>query len=173
MKYLFVFLATGILSASCQHSASGNAALEKSIANVIEAFKNKDAKTINAMIHKDYGLTIIFRTGVFDEYKTIPGIDFDNPLLKNWPYPVAASGSDIKYETLPVFDCESESWSKQGLYCDLTQRDDLLSRTVYNLEKYAEIPAPPGVIEKFKEIEGKSHRIVLIDNDDKALIFYL
>jgi len=32
---------------------------------------------------------------------------------------------------------------------------------------------PIETIEKFKEIEGKSHRIVLVDNEGGELIFYI
>ncbi len=69
--------------------------------------------------------------------------------------------------------CDSENWYKIGLYCDTTQRDDLLSKTALNLNKYRDENIPIKTIQDFKILESKSRRIVLIDNEDGELIFYI
>ena len=172
MKYILIFLLSTALNASCQNKASKGDDLARNITRVIKAFKDKDAKTLNSMIHKDHGLTVVFRSGVFDEYKTTDKIDFNNP-VPNWPYPDFKPELDLKYETLPTFDCGSDEWSKKGLYCNTLKKDHLLSRTALNLIKYADIEVEQEVIDAFKELEDKSHRVVMVDADGKSLIFYL
>jgi len=173
MKYILIFFVTVALGASCQKTVSGNEKLEKSILKVIKAFNDKDASSLHKMIHKDYGLTVVFRSGVFDEFKTIDKIDFSNPVPSSWPYPEVTSPSGLTYEATPVYDCGSETWDKKGLFCDTSSPDGLLLRTVHILKKYAEIDTDPAIVEKFKALESISRRVVLIDKDGKSLIFSL
>ena len=145
---------------------------KKGIVKVVKAFKDKDAATLNKMIHKDHKLTVIFRSGVFNEYTTTDNMGFDKPVPRNWTYPEVKTIPGLKYETLPDYSCDTEKWSKQGLYCNTEARSKLLSKTAHNLKVYAEVDIAQEVIDNFKALESKSHRVVFI-NGDTALIFYL
>jgi hypothetical protein len=148
--------------------------LENSISKVVQAFHNKDIVTINQMISDKYGLVVLFRRGVFDEYKITDKIDPDNPLPEYLPYSFGSQTDfQIRYETLPTYDCDTYKWSKTGLYCDLINNDNLLSITAHNLKQLRGDKIDQKTIDRFKEMEEKSHRVVLIDKNGGALIFYL
>lgn len=166
----FTLLLSG-LTTSCRTTGSVNNDLEDSIAKVIKAFTYK-ASDINAMIHPETGVFIIYRPGVFNTYLKINTIDFNTP-GQYLPYADVEPTYNVKYEPLPTYSCGKEKWSKTGLYCDLTTRDHLLSTTASNLEKYELGTIDNATMEAFKTLEQNSHRIVLTDKDDNALIFYL
>lgn len=147
--------------------------LDNSIIEIIKAFDSKDSDKINQYIHPDYGLIVLFRRGVMDEFEKTDKIDYKNPVPEYLPYFPFKLDLKIKYQTLPTYDCDSEKWSKIGLYCDTTQRDDLLSKTAMNLNEYRDENIPFEKIQDFKIIESKSRRIVLIDNEGGELIFYI
>lgn len=147
--------------------------LENSIIELIKAFDSKDSDKINQYIHPDYGLIVLFRRGVMDEFEKTDKIDYKNPVPEYLPYFPFKLDLKIKYQTLPTYDCGSEKWNKTGLYCDTTKRDNLLSKTALNLNEYRDENIPNEIIQDFKSIESKSHRIVLIDNEGGELIFYI
>tara|TARA_R110001592_G_scaffold234658_2_gene492281 strand:- start:5319 stop:5903 length:585 start_codon:yes stop_codon:yes gene_type:complete len=147
--------------------------LENSIIEIIKAFDFNDSDRINQFIHPDYGLIVLFRRGVIDEFQKTKKIDFKNPVPKYLPYFTFKLDVNIKYQTLPSHDCDSENWNKIGLYCDTNQRDDLLSKTALNLNLYRDENIPIKTIQNFKTLESKSRRVVLIDNDGGELIFYI
>lgn len=147
--------------------------LENSIIELIKAFDSKDSDKINQYIHPDYGLIVLFRRGVMDEFEKTDKIDYKNPVPEYLPYFPFKLDLKIKYQTLPTYDCGSEKWNKTGLYCDTTKRDNLLSKTALNLNEYRDENIPNETIQDFKSIESKSHRIVLIDNEGGELIFYI
>lgn len=147
--------------------------LDKSIIEIIKAFDSKDADKINQYIHPHYELIVLFRRGIMNEFEKTDKIDYKNPVPEYLPYFPFKIDLKIKYQTLPAFDCGSEKWSKIGLYCDTTQRDDLLSKTALNLNEFRNENIPIETIQDFKIIESKSRRIVLIDNESGELIFYI
>ena len=169
IKKIFIILVFSVLIPSIEIKAQSSK-LEDKIIQIINAFDAKDSVLINNFIHPDYGLMIVFRLGVFNQYEKRNNIDFNKPVAAYFPFEIDTT---INFQALPTFDCESYQWSKTGLYCDTTQRDHLLSKTAISLIKYAEVNIPTETVESFKELESKSHRIVLIDNEDGELIFYL
>jgi hypothetical protein len=146
---------------------------EKTIIKVVKAFKEKDALTLNGFINNEEGLIVIFRRGIPDEYLKTDKIDFKKPVPEYLPYSDFSPDYKIKYQSLPIYDCNSMKWSKSGLYCDTINRDFLLSTTARNLEANKGIKVPDEEIQKFVELENRSRRIVLTDKDGGELIFYL
>ena len=168
----FLILICGFVS-SFRKTETYTGDLESNIIKVVKAFDNKDSFVINQMIHKDYGLIVLYRRGVYIEFEKTDKVDFSNPIPEYLPYFKFQVDSIIKYQSLPTFDCDSDKWSKIGLYCDSTKQDKLLSTVAINLKLNGVNNIDQKTIDKFKEIEKVSHRIVLIDKNGGELIFYL
>ena len=162
-----------LLSSIAFSSSASDNNLDKTIIKVVKAFKEKDATTLNGLINEDIGLIVLFRRGIPDEFSRTDKIDFKKPIPEYLPYFDFSTDNEIKYQTLPYFDCDSMKWSKTGIYCDTTQIDNLLSTTAQQLEKNKGEKVPDSEIEEFVRIENKSRRIVLADNDGGELVFYL
>ena len=174
-KYLIViFLISGLLfSFQSKEIMNDSSELEITIIQVVKAFKEKDEKTLNNLILKEKGLIVLFRRGVFDEYSKTDKIDFNNPVPEYLPYSDFSTDYKLTFDSLPVIDCNTMKWSKNGLFCDTTTIDNLLSTTARNLKKYREDNIPELEIKAFEKLEKSSRRIVLSDNDGGELIFYL
>lgn len=174
-KYLiFVFVVTGLLfSFQSKVCKNNNNDLEKTIIQVVKAFKEKDTKTLNKLISKEKGLIVLFKRGAFNEYSKTDKIDFDNPAPEYPPYFDFSTDYKLTFNILPTFSCDTMKWSKNGLFCDTTTIDNLLSTTAQNLKKYREDNISESEIKAFEELEESSRRIVLSDNEGGELIFYL
>ncbi len=147
--------------------------LETSIIEIVKAFDEKDTTTINELIHPDFGLVVLFKLGVFNEFQITKRIDFNSPIPPHMPYFDFQPTSNLQYDPLPNFDCETNEWNKEGLYCDTTQTDSLLSTTAQNLIEFRKDKIDPRTISSFKEIERNSHRVVLVDHNGNSLVFYV
>ena len=147
--------------------------LDDTIITVVKAFKGHDSITLNGLINKDIGLIVLFRRGIPDEFSRTDKVDFKKPIPEYLPYFDFLTDYKIKFEPLPVFDCDSMKWSKPGLYCDTIHIDHLLSTIAQNLEDFKGEKIEDSEIEKFKEIENNSRRIVLTDKNEGELVFYL
>lgn len=147
-------------------------AFESTVYKVIEAFRTKNADMLKD-ITSTKGVIVLYRTGVFNEYTRINKVDFNDPVPGTFPYPVVLASYNIKFETLPEFNCGNMEWNKYGLYCDTIRKDTLLSGAPLNLKKYRGDNIPDAEINAIKELERKSRRIVLADKQQGDLIFYL
>jgi hypothetical protein len=167
----FVF----ILGISCSYQPTHryHQNLEECIHQLANAFHKRDSAVLNQFLHPDYHLYVLFRIGTMDEYAVIDKINFDHPTPDHQPYAGIKLVEKIKYQPLPIFHCEESKWSKTGLYCDTLSRDHLLSKTAGTLKEWRGDPIEEGRIKWFQEMENRSHRIVLIDNEGGKLIFYL
>ena len=173
VKKLALFVVICGLLFSCQTKENKNGQLESTIVQVVKAFKEKDANTLNCMMPKEKGLIVLFKRGTMDEYGKTEKIDFEKPLPEYLPKIHFVTDYKIKFESLPTYDCETMKWSKQGLYCDTVSQDSLLSGTALNLNKFRGDSIPASEIKSFVELEKNSRRIVLSDNDNGELVFYL
>ncbi|MCW3789528.1 hypothetical protein [Plebeiibacterium sediminum] len=168
----FIILTTLILMSSVKmHGQSDK--FNTAILEIIKGFHSKDSDKINEYIHPDYGLIVLLRRGAMDEFKKTDKINFNKPIPEYLPYFPFKIDLKIQFQELPTFDCDSGKWNKVGLYCDTTRIDNLLSTTAINLTKYREENIPFETISKFKTIENKSRRIVLIDDEEGELVFYI
>jgi len=173
IKYPALFLAICGILFSCQTKENKNGHLESTIVQVVKAFKEKDAVTINSLMPKENGLIVLFKRGTMDEYGKAEKIDFEKPFPEYLPNIHFVTDYKIKFENLPTYDCETMKWSKQGLYCDSVSQDSLLSRTALNLNQFRGDSIQASEIKRFAELEKNSRRIVLSDSDHGELVFYL
>ena len=158
---------------SCKPAENTNAELEKTIVQVVKAFQENDAATLNKMISPDKGLTILFRRGVLDEFVKLDKIDFANPVPDYNFYAAFTAVDKVVFESLPTFDCESMKWSKSGLFCDTTVADQILSTAALNQNEFGGQQIAETDINAMKELEKNSKRVVLSDAQGGELVFYL
>jgi hypothetical protein len=139
------------------------------------AFAKQDSAKISQFINKEIGVYQLDRIGVFDHYYHFKSISFSN---EKYPLALLRQAKNIKllplkYSTLPTFSCEKETWNKKGLFVDTTKTDHLLSKICKERNKYVPDSIPEKTIQFFSNLENKSRRIVLIDNNGVELVFYL
>lgn len=168
---LVLFIYALLLSCHTKENKNGN--LESIIVQVVKAFKEKDAPTLNSLIIKDKGLIVLFKPGTMVTYGKTDRIDFEKPVPEYLPKYHFVTDYKIKFENLPTYDCEAMKWSKQGLYCDSVSIDSLLSGTAVSLNKFGGDSISESEIKSFVDLEKNSRRIVLSDNDKGELVFYL
>lgn len=171
---LIILCVGSSISLQCREK---NQLLEIAIGKVIKAFEKQDYTTLNKMINEDIGIYVIHRNGVFDTYNKLDKVDFNSSSdgfnFFDYSYFEFESSYPIKYEELPVFSCDTEVWSKSGLFCNMEMKDHLLSKTAKNLKQYVYANISARTILKFKKLEKQSLRIVLCNEKGESLIFYL
>ena len=175
-KLLILFLAgIGLAGISCsvKKQNTKDPAPEQAIVKVIKAFKEKDAATLNKMISPETGVTVFFRNGVFNQYEKTYTIDFENPVPHYYAYPDFSTDYKVQFKSLPTYSCDTNAWSKTGIYVDTTKTDHFPSNALKSLKKYAEIDIPESEISAFEALEEKSHRVVLADDEGNDLMFYI
>lgn len=173
MKSRFLYFATLVLLSLHSNAQNKNMLLEQTINDIVTAFKEKDSNSINSFISKEIGVTIIVRYGVLDNYVTLNSIDFNNPTPSYLPYPEPFSNSKLNFRTLPDFSCDTENWSKKGLYCDTLLIPTLLSNTITNLKYELSNDEYQKELKRACTLEKNSYRVILIDKNDEDLILHL
>jgi len=147
---------------------------KKVLAAVVLGFSKQDSIAIEKYINKDIGVYQLDRIGIFDHYNHFKTVSFTD----SYPTVLFRNASAIqllplKYASLPVYDCEKE-WSKKGLYVDTANIDHLPSKICKDWNANAgHHPIPDTTIQFFRDLENKSRRIVLWDNNKRELVFYL
>jgi hypothetical protein len=141
--------------------------------NVITAFSTQDSTQLSKYIHRDVGINILHRVGVVDTYENFRKISFSDPTYPSILFTMSKGIKTfpLKHGRLPRFDCDK--WSKKGLFVDTTQTDHLLSEICKRRKRYVPDAIPLKLINSFVRLENNSRRIVLIDNNNKELVFYL
>ena len=147
--------------------------LREAIAGVVDAYQSRDSGRLNRYVHPKRGVTVLYREGVFNVFKTVSKIDFDHPIPDYFAYPQITSRANLRYARLPVYNCERNAWSKTGLFCDPSHTDNLLSTTAMNLRNYRGDAITRQTIRGFHALEAQSIRVVLVDGDGRDLVFYL
>lgn len=172
VSVLFIFSII-LLFADGGNAMSRMQPLDGAVAGVVNAFGSRDAARLNRFVHPKQGVIVIYRQGVFNVFKAVSRIDFRKPVPEYFPYPKIRGGAPLRYAVLPVYDCGREAWSKTGLFCDPKYRDTLLSTTAINLKKNGLKEVSPETIARFRALEAKSVRVVLVDANGNDLVFYL
>jgi len=152
--------------------------LEEIIVKTIKAWQNKDEKTLNKLILKDFGIAFLYKPGAFVRIAVYDRILFDNPDAEYTYMPhdfQFESDYKINFEELPDFDCDKYEWNKPiGIYCDIKNIDKKLSTTAKEGNEFLEnVNWPANKIKKFEEIELKSHKIVVTGKEDNVFAFYV
>ncbi len=176
MKPLFVILSVLLaLLPVASRAQKADKSLERAILKTIKAYQNKDEVTLNGLIRTDFGLAFLYRRGVCDNLSVVDNISFGDPVPEYLPFDCdIAVGARIHFEALPLFSCDNERWNKpSGIYCDTTRTDTTLSTVAKNENEYLDAGWSADQIRRFEEIEGKSHKVIVIGRKQDVFIFYL
>lgn len=143
----------------------------RTLKNVVTAFAKRDSAALSKYIDRKTGVYILNRIGVVDIYNHFTTLGFSDMTYPNAPFYNGVKLTSLKYAKLPTFDCEK--WTKTGTFVDTTRTDHLLSKIAKNLNKELKRKIPAKTINEFYNLENKSRRIVIADNNWNELIIYL
>ena len=117
----------------------------------------------------------MYRRGAIDNASVYTRISFDNPVPEYLPFDNKfETDFKINFETLPEFCCDDWDWSKPpGIYCDTINIDTSLSRITKFEKEHLINDWSDSEIEKFEEIERKSHKVIVVTDKQGTFIFYL
>lgn len=150
--------------------------LDEAIVEIIKAYQQKDNAKINSYINKKYGITFLFARGAFNNIATSEDFSFAQPVPEYLAYVVDfKTNYKITHSILPEFDCGIETWNKpEGIYVNITKHDKTLSSVAKSEVEYINKDAWSNAeIKNFEDIENKSHKVILINENQDAFIFYV
>ena len=149
--------------------------LEDMIIKTIKAYQNKDEKTLNQLVLKDFGIAFVHRPGVMDDFIFSDKISFNKPIPDYDPYDVdVKTDGKVRFEDLPVFDCDKEKWNKpHGIYCDTTINIDILSDIAKFRNENLEGNYSAAEIKKFENIEKRSYKVIVLGKKGNSFRFFL
>jgi hypothetical protein len=161
------------LFADCGQAMARRQSFDDAAVGVVNAFRSRDQARLNRFVNPEQGVVVMYREGVYNVFKAVSRIDFAKPVPGYFPYPKLGGGAPLRYAPLPEYDCQREAWSKTGLFCDPKHRDALLSTTAINLKRNGLKEISQETIDRFRALEAKSVRVVLVDANGNDLVFYL
>ena len=145
--------------------------LSEVITKFVRAYVNKDNEKVNALIHPELGLTVIYRPGASDTFSKVTTFDFAKPIPEYFAYPSIANDYVLTYEKLPNYDCGTEKWDKVGFYCDTTSHPLQLSNIAAFEDEFEEDKFSDEDLDNIEKSEQESYRIIL--TTDNPLIFHV
>jgi hypothetical protein len=159
----------------CTTVSFGQTSKEKdfslTLKKVVAALSTRDSASLSKYINRGTGVYILNRPGVMNTYKHFRTLGFSDATYPNLPFYDGVKLTPLKYTRLPTYDCEK--WTKTGTFVDTTQTDHLLSTIAKNLNKEFKNEVPAKTINEFYQLENKSRRIVIAENNGHELIIYL
>jgi Cu/Ag efflux pump CusA len=158
-----------------------NADFEKTVKKIITAFKTNDNQTLNSYVHTNTGVYLLYRTGVYDNYKKMDRIVLGD--TAEYPRFHAVNHlpaiSTINTSKLPVYDCDNGKWSSYGTFSTTKIYHDL-SNVCRSLNKYLyegmDEKIPEKEIKQYIGLEYNSRKIICckkVKEMDAEIIFHL
>lgn len=192
MKKIILGIIVLIIAASCNQGgkntdsdetrdsivavAPANVEEENQLAEVItrfvRAYISKDNTKANALIHPQLGIYIIYRPGVADYFVRQDSLDFAHPIPEQFAYPDISTEYALTFEKLPVYDCETTKWDKQGFVCDTASHPKQLSNIAAFQEEYNDHVYSDDELEELERSEQESYRVIVTSELD-PLIFHV
>ncbi len=171
-------------SASAQQDTVTRARLNKpeeiqQISEVItrfaRAYLSQDNEKVNALIHPQHGLAVIYRPGVMDDFILVDSFDFKSPVPESYPYVTFENDKMLTFEPLPEFLCDTDKWTKYGFSSDTTATSvtHLLDTIMKYQGEYNEVKYDDTVKTKASVLEDGSYRVILNPSDEHFLIFHV
>lgn len=147
--------------------------LAEVITRFVRAYASKDNSKANALIHPSLGIYIIFRPGAADNFVHVDSLDFARSVPEVYAYGDFSTEHALTFESLPVFDCGTEKWDKQGFFCDTTAHPNQLSNIAAFEEQFNETEYSDEELEELEKSEKESYRVIVTGNAVDPLIFHV
>lgn len=171
-------------SASAQQDTVTRSSLNKpeeiqQISEVItrfaRAYLSQDNEKVNALIHPEHGLAVIYRPGVMDDFKLVDSFDFKSPVPESYPYVTFENDKMLTFEPLPEFKCDTDKWTKYGFSSDTTATSvtHLLDTIMKYQAEYNEVKYNDIIKARVSALEDGSYRVILNPSDEHFLIFHV
>ena len=167
-------------STTQQETAVKQNPMEDMIIKTIKAYQNKDERTLNQYILKDFGVIILYQPTFYYRIHILDRISnrirFSYLDYDFFETTISINDHKISYGKLPEFDCGKEKWNKpSGIYCDTINIYRPLSDAVRDdIELEVGDNWPTHYVKKFKEIERGSFKVIVIGKQKwDYLIFYV
>lgn len=145
--------------------------LSEVITRFVRAYNSKDNAKINALIHPELGIYIIYRPGAADTFIRMDSLDFSKPVPEVFAYPDFSTEYALTFDKLPTFDCGTEKWDKLGFVCDTTSHPNQLSNIAAFEEEFNENQFSEAELNKIEIAEKESYRVIV--TADIPLIFHV
>lgn len=105
--------------------------LEMSVYKVLKSVEDNNAEALNEMIHEDFGLYVVHRNGVFDQYTNFEKIVFETRKsglnLFDYSNFEFEENTPVKYDELSTYICDTEVWTKSGMFCDFNWKNQIIN----------------------------------------------
>lgn len=146
---------------------------KRALNDIVAKIIAKDSAGLAAYVDKKTGIYLVYRIGLQDTYSHYTTIGF-----KDSSYPRILFGTTgltknqpIKYGRLPEY--AQGKWNKKGAYTDTKLKHQLLTQTALSMKRneICEISQPE--LREMTEVEAKSRRVVIVENDKRYLCLYL
>lgn len=171
MKHVLIISITSLSATLCIGQSSNENNFIRTLKNAATALAKRDSVALSRYIDPKTGVYILHRIGVVDTYGHFATLGFGNTAYPQAPFYDDVKLTPLKYATLPTFDCEK--WTKTGTFVDTTRTDRLLSKIAKGLNKERKRKIPAETVNAFYNLENKSRRVVIADNNRNELIIYL
>lgn len=192
IKNLFSFFLAGLLLASCNSNNKKTASSEENteripiqgteqiqqisevISRFARAYLSQDNQKVNALIHPDYGIAVIFRPGAMDDFQLVDSLDFNAAVPEYFPYPTFTNDKVLTFETLPEFDCGTVKWNKLGFFCDTVAGSTTHKlQTIVKFQQEFNERKYDDAQQNISHLEDGSYRVILAQSSDDYLVFHV
>ena len=167
------FLLIHLLIISTSTSSAQPREVESAALQVIRAFQNQDSTSLDALIHPETGLVIVYAPGIHSIYTRVSSIQEFTAQGLFFQMDSLPTPGRIQWESLPRYECITLSWDKLGLFCDTTLQDDLLVRIPRMIRIFDLGDISDAEIERMDQLSVISKRVIYAVDDEKKIVFYL
>lgn len=152
-------------------SASVENNLSDFIIDFVAAYNSQNNEAIQEFVHPSIGVALIHRQGAMNWYEKIEGIDFLAPKPSYFPYQKVEHSYSLTFDSLPTYDCATETWSKSGFFVDSINQTELLTPIVEQMKEFVDIQLPDDYESHIQAAEANSYRVIL--TTELPLIFHV
>jgi hypothetical protein len=177
---LLIISGTILLSSFCPCSgfhrhevpaqASKEQGFQRAVQEVIALLTKRDSAGLSVYIDRSSGVYEIYLIGAMDQLINRKGLSFRTDAHPF--FHLSGTFSPLKYQKLPIFDCDSSRWSQKGTYVDTLSIDHKLSELAKFRSKWKEEVISDETIANMVALEGNSRRVIA-SKEGEGIIFYL
>ena len=144
-------------------------------AQILESLSKKKINDLNGHVNKSYGVYVLYRIGVPDEYQLLKKLDGHLPFDISY-HTVKATDIlkyNLQYGKLPSYDCGESVWNKKTFMADSVKKYKPVSNIVAFHTKYDGLVLGKKLKTNIKFIEQNSRKVIFTGSKGDGFIFYV